>query len=98
MLAMKIDCHKGTITHDEFLAFIKGVLFYFLQHPSLFSICMYPSVLRKHLFSGGASLDLNAVTPKPYKWILDITWLNLVEISKLPTFDNVLQRVLKYGN
>ena len=25
MLAMKIDCYKGTITHDEFLAFIKGL-------------------------------------------------------------------------
>lgn len=25
MLAMKIDCHKGTITHEEFLAFIKGI-------------------------------------------------------------------------
>ncbi|CAH1389658.1 unnamed protein product [Nezara viridula] len=65
MLAMKIDCYKGLITHDEFLAFIKG----------------------------GASLDLNAVTPKPYKWILDITWLNLVEISKLPVFENVLQKI-----
>lgn len=24
MLAMKIDCHKGTITHEEFMTFIKG--------------------------------------------------------------------------
>jgi dynein heavy chain len=24
MLAMKIDCHKGNIMHDEFMAFIKG--------------------------------------------------------------------------
>lgn len=65
MLAMKIDCQKGLISHDEFMAFVKG----------------------------GASLDLNAVTPKPFRWILDITWLNLVEISKLKTFSDVLSRV-----
>ncbi|XP_046689316.1 LOW QUALITY PROTEIN: dynein axonemal heavy chain 5-like [Homalodisca vitripennis] len=65
MLAMKIDCHKGTITHDEFMAFIKG----------------------------GASLDLNAVVPKPFRWILDITWLNLVEINKLQVFSAVLTKI-----
>ncbi|XP_045541937.1 dynein axonemal heavy chain 5 [Papilio machaon] len=65
MLAMKIDCHRGLISHDEFMAFVKG----------------------------GASLDLNAVTPKPFKWILDITWLNLVEISKLKIFSDVLQKI-----
>lgn len=42
---------------------------------------------------GGACLDLNAVTPKPFKWILDITWLNLVEISKLPVFNEVLKKI-----
>lgn len=42
---------------------------------------------------GGASLDLNAVTPKPFKWILDITWLNLVEISKLKPFAEILKKI-----
>ncbi|XP_075145766.1 dynein axonemal heavy chain 1 [Haematobia irritans] len=65
MLAIKIDYHNGNVSHEEFMAFIKG----------------------------GASLDLNAVQPKPFRWILDITWLNLVEISKLDTFVNVLELI-----
>ncbi|XP_060534779.1 dynein axonemal heavy chain 5 isoform X2 [Cylas formicarius] len=65
MMAMKIDLQKGRITHEEFMAFIKG----------------------------GASLDLNAVQPKPFKWILDITWLNLVEIHKLVVFADILGKI-----
>lgn len=69
LLAIKIDYNKGIVTHEEFMAFVKG----------------------------GASLDLNAVTPKPFKWILDITWLNLVEISKLSTFSDLLKKVRTFN-
>ena len=31
--------------------------------------------------------------PKPCRWILDITWLNLVELSKLSPFEDLLQQV-----
>ena len=59
---------------------------------------MFMSVLHVCLcFTGGAALDLKAVTPKPAKWITDIIWLNLVSLSNLPQFSQILDQVSKDG-
>jgi dynein heavy chain len=44
---------------------------------------------------GGAALDLNAVEPKPKPWILDITWLNIVQVASLPQFTELPNQVTR---
>ncbi|XP_059182778.1 dynein axonemal heavy chain 5 [Centropristis striata] len=51
----------------------------------------HPEVLT--FIKGGASLDLNSVESKPRRWILDQTWLNLVQLSSLPPFAQILTQV-----
>ncbi|CAH1099757.1 unnamed protein product [Psylliodes chrysocephalus] len=73
------------------------------RHKALFTLMMAMKIdlhegTIKHeefmaFIKGGASLDLNAVQPKPFRWVLDITWLNLVEINKLPIFSEILSKI-----
>lgn len=39
-------------------------------------------------------MDLNTVKPKPFKWITDMTWLNLVALSSLNQFASILDQVV----
>ena len=38
-------------------------------------------------------MDLNSVQPKPFGWMLDVVWLNLVELSNHELFTQLLERV-----
>ena len=31
--------------------------------------------------------------PKPFKWLLDVIWLNLVELGKIEIFQDLTQKV-----
>lgn len=48
------------------------------------------------LLKGGSALDLKTVEPKPIRWIVDMTWLNLVALSKLHVFSGLLENVCSY--
>lgn len=62
-------------------------------------IALHQNLIRHDEFQifikGGAALDLNAVEPKPKKWIQDMIWLNLVELSKLAPFAQITDQVTK---
>jgi dynein heavy chain len=49
----------------------------------------------RFLIKGGAALDINNVVKKPFSWIGDMTWLNLVALSKMPGFNDVLNQIGK---
>lgn len=47
----------------------------------------------QNFIKGGAALNSNECEPKPFKWLTDGIWLNLVQLSTLSTFSNIVEHV-----
>ncbi|GBP33369.1 Dynein heavy chain 8, axonemal [Eumeta japonica] len=89
------------LTFDVFRFISRG---FYEKHKYLFTLLLtlkidmqreYVSYEEFQTFiKGGAALDLNACPPKPYKWVTDMSWLNLVQLSNLRQFTSILDQVL----
>ncbi|KAI5635618.1 dynein heavy chain and region d6 of dynein motor domain-containing protein [Phthorimaea operculella] len=88
------------LTFDVFKYIARG---FYEKHKLLFTVLLTLKIdLNREVITfeefqtfikGGAALDLNAVTPKPYRWITDMSWLNLVQLSQLRQFTNIIDQV-----
>ncbi|KAG1684351.1 Dynein heavy chain 5, axonemal [Nymphon striatum] len=99
-LATRVENIKDCLTKQIYCYAIKG---FYKEHKFLFTLLLALRIdlIRQKIthkqfvtfIKGGASLDLSTVDSKPFEWIPDITWLNLVELSTLPKFTQLLNHV-----
>lgn len=47
----------------------------------------------QNFIKGGAALNIAECEPKPFKWLTDVIWLNLIQLSTMSTYANILDNV-----
>lgn len=47
----------------------------------------------QNFIKGGAALNANECEPKPFKWMADSTWLNLIQLSTISAFNRIVDHV-----
>ncbi|XP_047128865.1 dynein axonemal heavy chain 5 isoform X1 [Hydra vulgaris] len=100
ILLKRISSITEFLTYEVFIYMMRG---FFEEHKFLFTLLLalkidlHSGKIKQEEFDifikGGAALDLNIVQPKPKKWIQDVAWLNLVALSKLTQFLQILVQV-----
>ncbi|TNN84661.1 Dynein heavy chain 5, axonemal [Liparis tanakae] len=98
-IANLIEC----LTYEVFRYTVRGL---YENHKFIFTLLLALKIDMKSnkivhekfqiLIKGGAALDLKTCPTKPFSWILDMVWLNVVELSKLTQFINILAQARKY--
>uniref|UniRef100_A0A8C9XCP5 Dynein axonemal heavy chain 8 n=1 Tax=Sander lucioperca TaxID=283035 RepID=A0A8C9XCP5_SANLU len=97
-IANIIDC----LSYEVFRYTVRGL---YENHKFIFTLLMALKIDLQNnkiehdkfqiLIKGGAALDLKTCPTKPFSWILDMIWLNVVELGKLPQFTNIITQVRK---
>ena len=83
-------CCRGVFEKDKFLFLLLLAI----------KIDLVKGVIRggelQAFLTGGASSFQTSSEIKPFKWIPDIAWMNIVKISKINIFNDIISSIKKY--
>lgn len=90
------------LTYEIFSYQVRG---FYEQHKFLFVVLMalYIDLFANKInyeefeffIKGGAALDLNNLPVKPFKWITDVTWLNLYKLISMMPFKYIIDHIIE---